>query len=74
MLAKCCLVPLGHSSYKINRERALDYLNMQPWLYCVDGYAGWDPNWFKAFLGVMLLLAVMVNLYVKNLSTRRKVG
>ena len=21
-------------------------------------YAGWDPNWFKAFLGVMLLLAV----------------
>jgi simple sugar transport system permease protein len=37
-------------------------------------YAGWDPNWFKAFLGVMLLLAVMVNLYVKNLSTKRKVG
>lgn len=37
-------------------------------------YAGWDPNWFKAFLGVMLLLAVFVNLYVKNLSTRRKVG
>ncbi len=37
-------------------------------------YAGWDPNWFKAFLGIMLLLAVMVNLYVKNLSTRRKVG
>jgi simple sugar transport system permease protein len=37
-------------------------------------YAGWDPNWFKAFLGVMLLLAVMVNLYVKRLSTSRKVG
>ena len=37
-------------------------------------YAGWDPNWFKAFLGVMLLLAVMVNLYVKRLSTTRKVG
>jgi simple sugar transport system permease protein len=37
-------------------------------------YAGWDPNWFKAFLGVMLLLAVMVNLYVKRLSTMRKVG
>jgi len=35
-------------------------------------YAGWDPNWFKAFLGVMLLLAVMVNLYVKRLSTTRK--
>ena len=37
-------------------------------------YAGWDPNWFKAFLGIMLLLAVMVNLYVKRLSTLRKVG
>ena len=37
-------------------------------------YAGWDPNWFRAFLGVMLLLAVMVNLYIKKLSTARKVG
>ena len=37
-------------------------------------YAGWDPNWFKAFLGVMLLLAVIVNLYIKKLSTTRKVG
>ena len=37
-------------------------------------YAGWDPNWFRAFLGVMLLLAVIVNLYVKKLSTTRKVG
>jgi simple sugar transport system permease protein len=35
-------------------------------------YAGWDPNWFKAFLGVMLLLAVLVNLYVKKLSSTRK--
>jgi simple sugar transport system permease protein len=37
-------------------------------------YAGWDPNWFRAFLGVMLLMAVVVNLYVKKLSTTRKVG
>jgi simple sugar transport system permease protein len=37
-------------------------------------YAGWDPNWFKAFLGIMLLLAVLVNLYVKKMSTARKVG
>lgn len=35
-------------------------------------YAGWDPNWFKAFLGVMLLLAVAVNLYVKRLASTRK--
>ncbi|MGY1832431.1 ABC transporter permease [Geodermatophilus sp. SYSU D01180] len=35
-------------------------------------FAGWDPNWFRTFLGVMLLLAVMVNLYVKNYAERRK--
>ncbi|SDN97205.1 ABC transporter permease [Geodermatophilus sp. DSM 45219] len=35
-------------------------------------FAGWDPNWFRTFLGVMLLLAVMVNLYVKNYAARRK--
>ncbi|MCU1605460.1 MAG: inner-rane translocator [Modestobacter sp.] len=35
-------------------------------------FAGWDPNWFKAFLGVMLLLAVMVNLYIKNYAAQRK--
>ncbi|TNM61964.1 ABC transporter permease [Streptomyces sp. NP160] len=34
-------------------------------------YAGWDPNWFKTFLGVMLLLAVLVNLYIKNVAARR---
>ena len=35
-------------------------------------YAGWDPNWFKFFLGAMLLLAVMLNLYVKNYATNRR--
>jgi simple sugar transport system permease protein len=35
-------------------------------------YAGWDPNWFKFFLGAMLLLAVLVNLYVKNFVLTRK--
>jgi simple sugar transport system permease protein len=35
-------------------------------------FAGWDPNWFKAFLGAMLLLAVLVNLYVKKYSNTRK--
>jgi simple sugar transport system permease protein len=32
-------------------------------------YAGWDPDWFKTFLGIMLILATLVNLYV-----RKKVG
>lgn len=35
-------------------------------------YAGWDPNWFRFFLGAMLLLAVLVNLYVKNFALTRK--
>lgn len=36
-------VPLEPSSFEINRERAVDYLNTRPRLYCVDGFAGWDP-------------------------------
>jgi simple sugar transport system permease protein len=35
-------------------------------------YAGWDPSWFRFFLGAMLLLAVLVNLYVKNYAMTRK--
>lgn len=35
-------------------------------------YAGWDPSWFFTFLGAMLLIAVMVNLYVKNYATSRR--
>jgi simple sugar transport system permease protein len=29
-------------------------------------FAQWDNNWLKTFLGVMLLLAVLVNLYVRR--------
>jgi len=29
-------------------------------------FAQWDNNWLKAFLGAMLLLAVLVNLYVRR--------
>jgi hypothetical protein len=29
-------------------------------------FAGYDPNWFYTFMGAMLLLALLVNLYVKN--------
>lgn len=35
-------------------------------------FAGFDPNWFYAFLGAMLLLAVVLNLYIKNYATTRK--
>jgi len=34
-------------------------------------YAGWDPSWFRLFLGFLLLLAVLLNLNVKRFSTRK---
>ncbi|MEV0799094.1 ABC transporter permease [Kribbella sp. NPDC050281] len=34
-------------------------------------YAGWNPDWFKAFLGAMLLLATIVNLVVKRRAEAR---
>ncbi|WP_330292626.1 ABC transporter permease [Streptomyces sp. NBC_00576] len=34
-------------------------------------YANWNPDWFKAFLGVMLLVAALVNLWVRRQATRR---
>lgn len=37
-------IPLDESSYLINRERAIDYLNTRKKLYVVDAYAGWDPE------------------------------
>ena len=33
-------------------------------------YAGWDPNWFRFFLGLMLLFAVLLNLNVKRVSEK----
>ncbi|MBM0235971.1 ABC transporter permease [Micromonospora sp. ATA32] len=34
-------------------------------------YAGWNPDWFRTFLGVMLLLATLVNMYVKKRADLR---
>ncbi len=34
-------------------------------------YAGWEPDWFKFFLGLMLLLAVLINLYVRHNVERK---
>ncbi|KAI0877394.1 phosphoenolpyruvate carboxykinase [Hypoxylon argillaceum] len=31
--------------WKINRERAVDYLNTRTRIYVVDGYAGWDEKY-----------------------------
>src|SRR6185295_12859279 len=36
-------IKLPESSFRAVRQRAIDFLNTQPRLYVVDGFAGWDP-------------------------------
>ncbi|MGF1671768.1 MAG: phosphoenolpyruvate carboxykinase (ATP), partial [Balneolaceae bacterium] len=35
-------IPLDEHTYKINHQRAIDYLNTCERLYVIDGFAGWD--------------------------------
>ena len=34
-------------------------------------YAGWNPDWFKFFLGAMLLFAVLTNTSFANITKGR---
>jgi simple sugar transport system permease protein len=34
-------------------------------------YAGWNPDWFKFFLGGMLLFAVIANNAFRNYAAKR---
>lgn len=36
---------LSETSWNINRERAIDYLNTRNRIYVIDAYAGWDPKY-----------------------------
>jgi phosphoenolpyruvate carboxykinase (ATP) len=38
-------IPIDPATFAINRERARDYLNTRERLYCIDGFAGWDPKY-----------------------------
>jgi phosphoenolpyruvate carboxykinase (ATP) len=38
-------IPCDASTFAVNRQRAIDYLNTRERLYCVDGFAGWDPKY-----------------------------
>jgi phosphoenolpyruvate carboxykinase (ATP) len=38
-------IGLDESVFSVNRERAVDYLNTRDKLYCIDAFAGWDPNY-----------------------------
>ncbi|KAI9890539.1 MAG: Protein kinase C-like 1 [Vezdaea aestivalis] len=37
--------PMKPEVWRINRERAIDYLNTRDRIYVVDGYAGWDERY-----------------------------
>ncbi len=38
-------IKLDKHVFLINRERAIDYLNTNPQIYVIDGFAGWDPRY-----------------------------
>ncbi len=38
-------IPIEDHTYRINLERAKDYLNTRKKLYVVDAFAGWDPKY-----------------------------
>lgn len=40
-------IKLDYDSYVRNLERAIDYLNNRNEIFCVDGFAGWDPKYRK---------------------------
>ena len=37
-------VAIDDATFQINLERAKDYLNTRTRLYCIDAFAGWDPQ------------------------------
>jgi phosphoenolpyruvate carboxykinase (ATP) len=37
-------IQIDEEVFAINRERAIDFLNTQKHLFCVDAYAGWDKS------------------------------
>lgn len=32
-------------SYELNKQRAVDYLNLRPRIFIIDRYAGWDERY-----------------------------
>jgi phosphoenolpyruvate carboxykinase (ATP) len=38
-------IGVDEAIFSVNRERAIDYLNTRQELYCIDAFAGWDPEY-----------------------------
>ncbi len=62
-----CLLTGGYGSVLGSAVGALIFASTQLGVV----YAGWNPDWFKVFLGAMLLLATIVNLQVKKRADMR---
>ena len=56
--------------WKINRERAVDYLNTRSRIYVVDGYAGWDEK-YRIKVRVVAARAYHA-LFMRNMLIRPK--
>jgi simple sugar transport system permease protein len=57
-----CLLTGGYGSAVGAAVGALLYAVVQEGI----GLAGWDPRWFQAFLGVLLLVALLANGVVRR--------
>jgi phosphoenolpyruvate carboxykinase (ATP) len=38
-------IPISPEGYARNRQRVVDFLNIRPRLFVIDGFAGWDPEY-----------------------------
>lgn len=38
-------IPISPQGYARNRARTVDYLNLRPEIFVIDGYAGWDEKY-----------------------------
>jgi len=38
-------IPISPKGFARNRRRAIDFLNIRPRLFIIDGYAGWDEEY-----------------------------
>jgi phosphoenolpyruvate carboxykinase (ATP) len=61
-------VKVDDDTYEINRQTALDYLNAQDELYCIDAFVCWDPQYR---IGVRVICARPYHaLFMRNMLIR----
>ncbi|KAI1970645.1 Protein kinase C-like 1 [Ophidiomyces ophidiicola] len=62
--------PMSPDVWRINRERAVDYLNTRNRIYVIDGYAGWDER-YRINVRVVCARAYHA-LFMRNMLIRPK--